>query len=366
MDKQSIYTKTINHFLAPIKPYLDDPGVSEVMVNGIDSIYFEKEGQVQKSEVSFESDRALMAAIRNIAEFVGRPLHRKCQSLDARLPTGERVHAIWPPSSRTGICLTIRKFLKATYALRDLTRKGMLSANAAKFLSAAVKLHKNIIVAGGTGTGKTTMLNALSAEIPESERIVIIEDSSELRLQQEHAVYLETQNGDEYGEGAITIRDLFVESLRMRPDRIVVGEVRRGEALDLIQSMTSGHSGTLSTLHASTPHDALARLETLCLMSDTGIPIYVARSQVGSAVDLVVQIVRESGHRKVARISECLGLDQNNNYVLQDLFSSKNLIGKNGDIQSFLGREKVAPSFLDEAVESGHTELAEMFAAKSA
>ncbi len=269
----------------------------------------------------FQSPATLLAAARNIAEFANRSVDDGNHSIDARLPDGSRVHVIIPPSSRQGVCISIRKFNKSTFDLQQLVEWGSLSEMGREFLSLCVKLHKNIVIAGGTGTGKTSMLNALSTEILPDERIVVIEDSSELQLNQPHTVYLEAQPAKPDGTGAVTIRDLFVDSLRMRPDRIVVGEVRRGEALDLIQSMISGHSGSMTTVHATTARDAAVRLETLSLMSDISLPVHVARVQVASAMHLVLQIARLSdGSRRVQAITECRGLDETNNYRFADIF----------------------------------------------
>ncbi|MCE9603757.1 MAG: CpaF family protein [Planctomycetia bacterium] len=322
MKSIEIFRETTRHFLRPVLPLLDDPSVSEILINGHDSIYFERAGRLHRAEgVRFADDSAVLAAARNIGEFVGRRVDADTHSMDARLPDGSRVHVIVPPSSRNGVCISIRKFQKSSFRLESLVERGSLSAAAAEFLRLAVLLHKNIVIAGGTGTGKTSMLNALSAAIPEHERIVVIEDSSELQLHQPHTVYLEAQPPRLDGGGQVTIRDLFVDSLRMRPDRIVVGEVRRGEALDLIQSMLSGHAGSLSTVHANTPRDAAIRLETLCMMSDVALPVHVARTQVASALHLVVNIARLSdGSRRVFCISEALGLDEQNQYRFQDIF----------------------------------------------
>jgi pilus assembly protein CpaF len=321
MEATDIYRQSTLHFLAPIRPLLEDPAVSEVLVNGPGQVYFERDGKLHPSDVRFADDAALLAAARNIAEYVGRRIDADRHSMDARLPDGSRVHVIIPPCSRRGVCFSIRKFQRATFDLARLVTRGSLSAEAAEFLELCVQLHKNIIIAGGTGTGKTSMLNALSAAIPAAERIIVIEDSSELQLHQPHTVYLEARPARRDGKGAVTIRDLFVDSLRMRPDRIIVGEVRRGEALDLVQSMLSGHAGSLATLHASAPRDALVRLETLCLMNDVGLPVYVARAQVASAVHLVVQITRfGDGSRRVQTITEVTGLDANNGYLMRDLY----------------------------------------------
>ena len=316
MHTKDIYQETTRHFLAPVLPLLDDPTVSEVLINGHETVFFERHGRLERSELTFPSHAALLAAARNIAEYVGRSIGGDNHSMDARLPDGSRVHIVVPPSSRNGICVSIRKFQRSTFDLEKLVERGSLSDESREFLSLCVCMHRNLVVAGGTGSGKTSLLNALSTEIPATERIVVIEDSSELQLNQTHTVYLEAQPARPDGGGQVTIRDLFVDSLRMRPDRIVVGEVRRGEALDLVQSMISGHSGAMTTVHATTARDAAIRLETLCMMSDVAIPVHVARVQVASAIQLVVQIARFSdGSRRVRAISECLGTDANNEYL---------------------------------------------------
>jgi pilus assembly protein CpaF len=305
----------------PIQPLLDDPTVSEVLINGHDTIYFERGGKLHRSDMAFPDDASLMAAVRNIAEYVNRVIDEDHHSMDARLPDGSRVHVIIPPSSRGGTHVSIRKFQKSTLNLESLVERGSLTEEAAEFLRIVVIIHKNTIISGGTGTGKTSMLNALSASIPEHERIVVIEDSSELQLHQPHTVYLEAQPPRPDGGGAVYIRDLFVDSLRMRPDRIVVGEVRRGEALDMIQSMLSGHAGALTTAHANTPVDAMIRLETMCLMSGMELPVHVARRQVASAVHVVIQLRRyDDGSRRVQSISEILGLDESGMYRVQPLY----------------------------------------------
>lgn len=321
MDIKQLYDKTTRHFLAAIVPLLDDESVSEIMINGHSDVFVERAGRIERTEVRFENEASLLAAARNIADYVNRDIGGDRHSMDARLPDGSRVHVIVPPSSRNGVCITIRKFKKSTFDLDSLIKWGSMSAEVAEFLRLAVMLHKNIVVSGGTGTGKTSMLNALSTAIPDSERIVVIEDSSELQLHQPHTVYLEAQPARPDGRGEVTIRDLFVDSLRMRPDRIVVGEVRRGEALDLIQSMISGHSGSLTTVHANNARDAAIRLETLCLMSDVSLPQHVARTQVASAIHLVVQLLRLSdGSRRVMSVSEGHGLDAEGDYDFHDIY----------------------------------------------
>lgn len=355
VDAKEIYAETTRHFLKPVVPLLDDPGVTEIMINGPDTVYFERAGRLFLSELKFPSAAALTAAAKNIAEYSQRHVDADQHSMDARLPDGSRVHVIIPPSARNGTCITIRKFKKSTFNLDALVELGSLSAEAREFLGLCVLLHKNTIIAGGTGSGKTSLLNALSAEIPEHERIIVIEDSSELQLHQPHTVYLEAQPPRPDGTGHVSIRDLFVDSLRMRPDRIVVGEVRRGEALDLVQSMISGHAGSLTTVHATTPRDAAVRLETLCLMSDVAIPIHVARTQVASAIQLVVQVGRlQDGSRRLRGISECLGLDGANEYVFRDLYRfHAQGCDAEGKVIGGLERTGERPSFASEVGELG-------------
>ncbi len=321
MNSKEVYSRSVRHFLHPILSLLDDPSVSEILINGPTQIYFERGGKLYLSEITFPDAGFVMAAARNIGEYVGRTIGNGQHSMDARLPDGSRVHVIVPPCSQRGVCISIRKFQKSKFDIDQLVVRQSITPEVAEFLKLAVLLHRNTVISGGTGTGKTSMLNALSSAIPESERIIVIEDTAELQLAQPHTVYLEAQPPDIHGNNAVTIRDLFVDSLRMRPDRIVVGEVRRGEALDLIQSMISGHAGSLTTVHANTPRDAAVRLETLSLMSDVSLPSSVARTQVASAIHLVIQLARMSdGSRRVTAISECRGLSAEGQYVFEDLY----------------------------------------------
>lgn len=353
MSREAIFEASLGFFLTPVKTFLEDPTVTEIMVNGFNDVYIERRGKLEHTAARFPSEDALLTAVHNVAQYVGCEIDENRPVLDARLPDGSRVHAVIPPSARRGTYLTIRKFSRDVMNLPELVRLGSISETAREFLEICVRLHKNIIVAGGTGTGKTSLLNALSTAVPDEERIVVIEDSSELRLNQPHTLYLEAQQKDAYGRGGLTIRQLFVASLRMRPDRIIVGEVRGGEALDMIQSMISGHAGSLTTVHASTPRDALVRLETLSLMSEVEIPIYVARAQVASAIHLIVQLSRfsEDGSRRITRITEACGLG-NDTYVLQDLFVLK-MQGKNqaGRIVGELKPTGILPTFAEEAYE---------------
>jgi len=319
-----IYQQTLQHLLAPVGPFLDDESVSEVMINGWDNIYVERGGKLEHVDARFEDEAALFAAMRNVAQFVGKRLVPENPSIEARLPDGSRVHIIQPPAARQGMSVSIRKFSKNRLDLPALVEKGSLSAEASEFLGICMQLAKNIIVSGGTGSGKTTLLNCLSTMIPATERILVLEDSSELQLQQDHVISFEVQAPDRQGRGGISIRDLFRASLRMRPDRILVGECRGAEALDMIQAMTSGHSGSLSTLHANNPRDSLGRLETMALMADVGLPLFALRSQVASAVELIVQIARfHDGSRRITYISEVLGLSDKGDYRVQDLYRFK-------------------------------------------
>lgn len=332
MQRDEVYQKTLRHFFKPVADLLfEREDISEVLINGHDRVYCERSGRLELTGRSFPSAHALEIAVRNLAEYVGRRLDEHNHSMDARLPPPDafRVHAIIPPCSRLGICLSIRKFGKKNETtLEWVVKKGSLSSMAAEYLALMVQTHRNMVVSGGTGSGKTSLLNALSFTIPSHERIVVIEDSSELQLAQEHTVYLEAKQQGADGKGAVSIRDLFIDSLRMRPDRIIVGEVRRGEALDLVQSMLSGHDGSLSTVHASSPLLALVRLETLCLMSDVVLPVYVARMQVAEAMHVIIQISRmPDGTRKVVDISESYGLGPGERYRLKPVFR---LVSKRG------------------------------------
>ena len=359
MTRQAVFQASVQYFLEPIGPLLDDPTVSEIMVNRFDDVYIERGGRLEHADIQFANDDALLSAINNIAQWVGREIGEEHPVLDARLPDGSRVHAVIPPSARTGTYLTIRKFSREALTLDDLIQFGSLSEAAKEFLEICVRLRKNILISGGTGTGKTVLLGAISRAIPEEERIIVIEDTSELRLFQRHTLYLEAQHADRAGRGGLSVRELFVNSLRMRPDRIIVGEVRGGEALDLIQSMISGHAGSMSTIHANTPLDALIRLETLSLMSDVQIPVYVARAQAASAIDLIVQIARftADGSRKITRITEAAGLDDNNQYRTRDLFVTTFHGMQDGRLAADLAPTGQRPTFCREPYEQGLGEM---------
>ena len=292
-------------FLAPVREYLEDDSVSEILINGSQQAYVERGGKLEEVPAKFVSEAALRAAAANIAKSVGRMLDEMHPRLDARLPDGSRVHAVVPPLSRVGTVIAIRKFKKDTLTIDKMQEFGSIDETIRKLLRAIVLLHKNVIVSGATSSGKTSVLNALSSFIPEGERVLVIEDASELQLQQRHVVPLETRKADKNGQGEVTIRDLIHSALRLRPDRIVIGEIRGGEALDLLQALNTGHAGSMSTIHANTPLDCLRRVETCALLSGIDIPLSALRSQVASAIDVVVHTARLSdGSRKVVSIAE--------------------------------------------------------------
>lgn len=316
-----LHERSVRFLLGPVLPYLEDTSVSEVMINGHAEIFVERRGRIERTETRFASEEALLAAARNIAQFVGKRITPDTARFDARLPDGSRVHVVLPPASWKGICVAIRKFFPTSLSLQDLVRMGSLTEETREFLEICVGAEKNLLVAGGTGSGKTTLLNVLSGLIPPDQRILVLEDTHELRLQQDHVLYLEAQAPDRHGRGAVTIRDLFHSCLRMRPDRIVVGECRGAEAMDLIQAMTSGHGGSMTTLHADTPRDALNRLETMALMSGVEMPLVALRSQVASAIDIAVQVSRlHDGSRRVTGIAEVIGLDEKGTHQVNDIY----------------------------------------------
>ena len=307
----------------PIEPYLAEDDVTEVMVNGYNRIYVERFGRIEATDASFVDDGHLLRIIDKIVSQVGRRVDESSPMVDARLPDGSRVNAIIPPLSLLGPTLTIRKFSRDPYTIDDLIGFESLTERSAGFLRACVQGKLNVLISGGTGTGKTTMLNALSAFIPEAERIVTIEDAAELQLQQEHWVRLESRPANVEGEGEVKIRELVRNALRMRPDRIVVGEVRGAETLDMLQAMNTGHEGSLTTIHANSPRDALSRLETMVLMSGIQFPVKAIREQVASALDLIVHLTRlVDGSRRVARITEVIGMESDV-VTLQDVFVAR-------------------------------------------
>lgn len=356
MIPEAVYHETIAHFLGPVGPYLADPTVNEVMINGPDCIYVERKGRIEPTPARFDGGDAVMCALRNIAQFVGKEVDERHPILEARLPDGSRVQAVIAPAAPSGPYVSIRKFARDTLTLERLVELDALSPLAAEFLQVAVGAKLNIIVAGGTGSGKTSLLNVLAALVPDNERVLVLEDSREIQVKREHVVYLEAQPPNSEGEGEITIRSLFRATLRMRPDRIIIGEIRGGEALDIVQAMVSGHGGCLGTLHATYPRDTLTRLETMAMMSDIEMPLLPLRLQIASGVNLIVQVSRlNDGSRKVTHVTEVQRFDQaTQTYVCQDLLH-REFEGADADgrILSSLVPTRVVPGFLQQLRQYG-------------
>jgi pilus assembly protein CpaF len=330
----------------PIQPLLDDPDVSEVMVNGPKKVFVEKKGKLTKSSVTFDDDDHVLRVIDRIILPLGRRVDADTPTVDARLPDGSRVNAVIRPVSIDGPSITIRKFKKDKLSIQELIDYGSLNPQMAEFIRACVLAHLNIVISGGTGSGKTTLLNVLSSFIQEEERIITIEDAAELQLQQDHVLRLETKVANIDGRGTVSIRDLVRNSLRMRPDRIIVGECRGGETLDMLQAMNTGHDGSLTTLHANSPRDAISRMETMVLMAGMDLPLKVVRQQISSAVDLIVQQTRlKDGSRKVTAITEVVGME-GDIVVLTDIFKFEQTgIGENSKILGDLKATGIRPIF---------------------
>ena len=340
--------------LGPLERFLADTKVSEIMVNGADQIYIEREGKIILAPERFTSEDQLRRIIERIVVQVGRRIDEQSPLVDARLLDGSRVNAVIPPIALDGSKLTIRKFSKKKLGVEDLIKYGSCTRQMAQFLQAAILARKNIIISGGTGSGKTTLLNILSSFIPNDDRIVTIEDSAELQLPQEHVVRLETRPMNIEGKGEISIRDLVRNSLRMRPDRVVIGECRGGEALDMLQAMNTGHDGSLTTAHANTPRDAISRLETMCLMAGMDLPVRAIREQIGSAVQLIIQQARlQDGSRKVTHITEITGME-GEIITMQDIFRFEQRgLDPSGKVIGFFAPTGNIPTFLDDLVSKG-------------
>ena len=342
----------------PIEPLLRDDSITEVMVNGFDRIYCERGGKLERTNTAFVDNAHLLRIIDKIVSQVGRRVDEASPMVDARLPDGSRVNAIIPPLALRGPTLTIRKFSRDPYTMNDLIGFGSVSPKAAQFLAACVKGKLNVLISGGTGTGKTTTLNAMSAFVPEDERIVTIEDAAELQLQQEHVITLESRPPNIEGQGEVRIRELVRNALRMRPDRIIVGEVRGAETLDMLQAMNTGHEGSLTTIHANSPRDALSRLETLVLTAGVDLPLRAIREQISSAFDVLVQISRlVDGSRRVTHVTEVLRMESDV-ITLQDIFATKvpeedsSAFGR-GRLMSSLLCTGLKPQFLDKLAANG-------------
>jgi len=347
----------------PITPFLEDPDVTEIMCNNTTGVWIERRGLLEETEVVFQDEAQLRRVIDRIVAAIGRRVDESSPMVDARLPDGSRVNAVIPPLAVDGPSLTIRKFSKMVLRAEDYIRTGAATPALMDFLSTCVEGKLNILVSGGTGTGKTTLLNVLSNFIPPGERIVTIEDAVELRLARRHVVRLESRPSNVEGRGEVTIRDLVRNALRMRPDRIVVGECRGGEALDMLQAMNTGHEGSLGTLHANTPRDALSRMETMVLMAGLDLPVRAIRDQIASAIDLVVHISRlRDGSRRITNVSEVVGME-NETITMNALFDFDYSAGmdENG---RFLGKPRatgIRPHFSDRLLEQGFKLPKEMF-----
>ncbi len=364
LEKQKLISEIIDDTIGfgPINQFIHDEAVSEIMVNGPDMIYLEKKGKIVLSDVAFKDEQHVMKVIEKIVAPLGRRIDESSPMVDARLPNGSRVNVIIPPLSLNGPTITIRKFSEKPFTVKDLINFGTLTPEVAMLLKACVEARLNIVVSGGTGSGKTTTLNVISSFIPEDERIVTIEDAAELQLAQEHVVRLETRPPNVEGKGMITIRDLVRNSLRMRPDRIVVGEVRSGEALDMLQAMNTGHDGSLTTGHANSPRDMISRLETMVLMAGMELPVKAIREQIASAVDLIVQQSRlRDGSRKITYITEVAGME-GDVITLQDVFVFKQHgRDEKGRIIGTLAPTGIKPRFVEKFEDAGITLPSDIF-----
>ena len=345
----SLFEASIKGFLKPIWELLKDEKISEVMINSYNEIWVEISGKIHKTNACFKDEDALLAAVTNIAQSVHRRIDENNPRLDARLPNGYRIHAVIPPCSRKGVTVAIRKFSTIQFSFQDYIRFGTLTGTAAQFLKICSLLGKNILISGGTGSGKTSLLGAMCSYIPKGQRVIVIEDSSELRVEYEHVVFFETKMADIEGQGEITIRDLLKSSLRLRPDRIIVGEVRGGEALELINAMNTGHKGCLGTIHANSCQDALVRLEALAQGADSKLSEKALQHQLASAIDLVLQVSRYSdGSRKAAQIAEVIDV-KDGQYETLNLFEIPRLIKKEGGrLEGKITPTGVLPSFIQE------------------
>ncbi len=349
-----MFSESLRAFLKPVTPYLDDPEVSEILINGPEEVWVEKKGRLSLTTARF-SEEGLLAAARNMAQYVGRPLTEERPRLDARLPDGSRIHVVLPPIARRGTTVSIRKFFPERLKVSQLVQFGSLTPDLARLLNALIGLRVNIVVAGGTGSGKTSLLNVLSSMIEPHERILTIEDSAELQLQQPHLVSFESRPADRLGKGEVNIGDLLHSALRLRPDRIIVGEVRGGEAFFLLQAMNTGHGGSLTTAHANTPVDTLRRLESLCLLAGFELPLRAVRAQVAAAVHVVVCCERMGdGSRKVTSVAEVLPLDEKGEYRAQELYVfSPTGRGPQGEVLGHHTPTGVLPTFFGKLQAAG-------------
>jgi len=331
----------------PIEPLLKEPSITEVMVNGFDNIYIERYGKVEKTKITFENEAHLMRIIDRIVAPLGRRVDESSPMVDARLPNGFRVNVIIPPLSLIGPMMTVRKFAQTPFTAQDLVANGTLTTSLVNFMKACVEARVNLVISGGTGSGKTTLLNVISAFIPSHERIITIEDIAELQLKQEHVGRLEKRPPNVEGKGEVTIRQLVINSLRMRPDRIIVGEARGGEALDMLQAMNTGHDGSMTTIHSNSPRDTLRRIETMVLMAGLQLPLRAIREQVSSAIELIIHMERmRDGTRKVVHVAEVQGMESDT-IIMQDLFLFEQTGIQNGRVMGVLKSTGLRPKFAE-------------------
>jgi pilus assembly protein CpaF len=364
-DRQRLITWIVADITGygPLDPLLQDETVTEVMCNGAFSVYVERAGLLEKTNVVFENNQHLMRVIDRIVSPLGRRVDEASPMVDARLPNGYRVNATIPPLTLGGPTLTIRKFATTPYTAQDLIASGTLTSPLVAFIKACVEARINMVISGGTGTGKTTMLNVVSAFIPSNERIIVIEDTAELQVKQDHVVRMEVRPPNVEGKGEVTIRRLVINALRMRPDRIIVGEARGGEALDMLQAMNTGHDGSLTTVHSNSPRDTLRRIETMVLMAGMELPLQAIREQVASAIELVVHMDRlRDGTRRVTQVSEVQGME-GSSIILQDLFAFKQTGYQGGRVTGDLVSTGLRPKFAEKFAANSIALPADVFAA---
>jgi len=349
-EKGDVFKEALKNYLAPVYEFLEDPSVTEILINGPKDIFIERGGKLHRADVSFATEDDVQAAVNNMAQFVGRRINEENPRLDARLPDGSRIHAVIPPCARNGTTVSIRKFSKTKIDFKKYIEWGAVTPDAAQFLEICMFLGKNILVSGGTGSGKTTLLGLLCARIPKGQRIIVIEDASELIIEYEHVVRFETKMADALGKGEVSMYDLLKSSLRLRPDRIIVGEVRGSEGMELIQAMNTGHKGCLGTIHANSSADALLRLEALAMGGDNKISEKALRHSIASAIEVVVQISRVSdGSRKIVSISEVLGLNEDGTYQTEDIYRINSLVRQSdGKLKGHIEPTGVLPTFIKE------------------
>lgn len=357
-----IFLESLKAFLSPVWKYVEDDRISEILINGPNDIWVEMKGRLYKTKSTFTPE-GLLAAARNMAQYVGRPLSDERPRLDARLPDGSRIHVVLPPIARCGTVVSIRKFFPGGLTIDQMIQFGSITPECARFIEACVLTKENIVVSGGTGSGKTTLLNVISQFIPNDERIITIEDSAELQLNQDHLVPLESRPPNDKGQGEVSMRDLLHSSLRLRPDRIVIGEVRGGEAFDLLQAMNTGHGGSMCTTHANTPKETLARLESLALLSGVELPLRAVRAQVAAAIHIVVSCARfADGTRKVTHVSEVLPLNEKGDYRVQDIFVfNQTMRDAEGKIHGYHTPTGIKPHIQRKLLANGFTDMTDDF-----